>query len=38
MLLDRIVARREKIRKKTGIQTDFTGLIHQLREGEGRNS
>lgn len=33
----RIVARREKIRKKTGIQTDSTGLIRQLREGEGRD-
>jgi hypothetical protein len=33
----RIVARRKRIRKKTGIQTDFTGLIHQLREGERQN-
>lgn len=33
----RIVARREEIRKKTGIQPDSTDLIRKLREGQGRH-
>lgn len=33
----RIVARREKIREKTGTQPNSTNLIRQLREGEARN-
>lgn len=32
----RIVARREKIREKTGTQPNSMDLIRQLREGEGR--
>jgi hypothetical protein len=32
----RIVARREKIREKTGTQPNSTNLIRQLREGEAR--
>jgi len=31
-----IVARREKIREKTGTQPNSTRLIRQLREGEAR--
>lgn len=33
---NRIVARREKIREKTGTQPNSTDSIRQLREGEGR--
>lgn len=33
----RIVARREKIRQKTGTQTSSVDLIRQLREGEARD-
>jgi len=33
----RIVARREKIRQKTGTQPNSIGLIRQLREGSGRD-
>ncbi|WP_250124284.1 YlcI/YnfO family protein [Chroococcidiopsis sp. CCMEE 29] len=32
----RIVARREKIRQKTGTQPNSVDLIHQLREGSAR--
>ncbi len=34
---NRIIARREKIKQKTGTQPSSVGLIHQLRSGESRN-